>query len=220
MSRLYVGAQLDRPPGPKYVEALPFAELALRPPLPKAKTLAEWREALPEGFVVSLVAPRTAVASPAGPMRFDEGMSAGLDWLVEAADVLAVRAIVVPTEADTTTGQRDRDRLAAYFDRIPRQGRLVVWSPTGLWEPDEAARFARRLGIQRAVDPLEDPPSDDEVPYARMRAIGTRRRFSEDMLYEALAGVMATEPAEAFVAIESPRSFREATRLSQIAAGG
>lgn len=220
MSRLYVGAQLERSPGPKYLEALNFAELALQPPLPRAKTLAGWREALPEGFVVSLVAPRPAVASSAGPMRFDEDMRAGLEWLLEAADVLGARAIVVPTEADTTTGQRDRDRLAAYFEHLPREGRLVVWAPTGLWEPEEAARFARRLGIQRAVDPLEDPPSDDEVPYARLRAVGARRRFSQDMLHEALAAVVASEPDEAFIAIESPRSFKEATRLHQIAAGG
>ncbi len=217
-TRLYVGAQLDRPPGPKYVESLIFAELAPKPPLPKPKTLAGWRGGLPEGFVLSLVAPRAAVASRRGPMRFDEELEAGLGWFLEAAAALDARVLVVPTEADITTGQRDRDRLAAYFDRIPRD-RVVVWAPSGLWEPDQAHRLATKLGIQAAFDPLEDPVPPDPIVYGRMRAIGGRQRFTEGMLMDAFAEIVAAEPDEAFVAIESPRSFKEATRLVQIATG-
>lgn len=217
MTTIHAGAQLDRAPGPKYVEALHFAELALVPPLPRPETLTEWRSRMPEGFVVSLVAPRPAVASSAGAMRMDEELEAGLRWLSDAAAALDARVIVVPTEADTTTGQRDRDRIAAYFDRVRSDARKVVWAPSGLWEADLARPFASKHGIELAFDALEDPVPEVEVVYARLRAIGGRQRFSEGMLEEAVERITEAGASEAFVAIISPRSFKEATRLAQIA---
>lgn len=219
MTSLHAGALLERAPGPKYVEVLQFAELAPRAPVPKASTLASWRDKLPEGFELALVAPRPAVASSKGPMQIDEDLEAGISWLVEAADALRARAIVVVTESELTTGQRDRDRLKAYFDRIPREGRMIVWSAGGLWEPDEAQRFARRLGVTCAYDPLEDEAPDEEILYARLKAVGGRKSFPEGALMDVYERVIATGAAEAYVALESPRSFKEAAKLQQIASG-
>ena len=217
-SRLFAGAQLERAPGPKYLEALRFAEMAPVAPLPRASTLAEWRGRLPDDFRTSIVAPRPAVASREGPMRLDDELEAGLRWLLEAADALRVRAIVVPTDADTTTGQRDRDRIAAYFERIPREGRKVVWAPSGLWEPDLAQPFAARLGIDLAFDPLEDLVPEGEVVYGRLRAIGGRQRFGPDALADVVDKVLESDAREVYVAIASPRSFKEAEKLAQLAA--
>lgn len=215
---ILAGAQLERAPGPKYVDALGFAELAPQPPLPKPETLAGWRERMPEGFRVSLVAPRPAVASRRGPLRFDDDLSAGVTWLLEAAEALAARALVVPTEADTTTGQRDRDLLRAYFEKLEDTRAAVYWAPRGLWEPEDARPFARRLGVGCTFDPLEDPvPAGDEV-YGRLRAIGGRQRFGEAMLEQVVEALLEAGPTLAMVAIESPRSFKEASRLAQLVA--
>ena len=216
--RLFAGAQLERAPGPKYVEALRFAEMAPAAPLPKPTTLAEWRTRLPEDFRTAIVAPRAAVASREGAMRWGDDLEAGLRWLLQAADALRARAIVVPTEADTTTGQRDRDRIAAYFERIPRDARKVVWAPSGLWEPDLARPFAARLGIDLAFDPLDDVVPEGEVVYARLRAMGGRQRFGPDVLETVVDNVLASDAREAYVAIASPRSFKEAEKLAQLAA--
>jgi uncharacterized protein YecE (DUF72 family) len=218
MPVLHVGTQLERPPGPKYLEELHFGELALPPPLPRPATLARWRKNLPTTFALALVAPRPTLVSSRGPLRFDEDLEAAVDWLGEAADALGAFALVLPTGADLTTGQRDRDLLAAYLERLPRpEGCIPVWAPSGLWEPDEAASQAQRLGVVYAVDPLESPIPEGPVGYARLRAVGGRRRFTEGMLDDTLEAVEASDNAEVYVAIESPRSFREATALQRMA---
>lgn len=216
MTRIHAGATLDRPPGPKYRSALRFAEIALGAPLPRVATLARWREALGDDMELGLVAPRPTLVSPRGPLRLDDDLEDAVGWLLEAADALAVRALVFPTGAEVTTGQRDRDRLAAYFDRIPEvEGRLRVWAPAGLWEPDMAEAHARALGLVYGFDPLEAPVPAGPVAYGRLRAIGARRRFGEGLLFEVQDRLQACGAEEAYVTIESPRSFREAVALQQ-----
>jgi len=219
MTAIHAGASLERFPGPKYLGALRFAELTLRSPLPRTGTLEGWRASGPDDLVLSLVAPREAVASRRGPLRIDEDLEAGMGWLLDAARVLRARFVVVPTRSDTTTGQRDRDLLASYFDELRRDdGPRPVWAPGGLWEPEEAIRFSRKLGVACAWDPLHPdqvPPPDDPL-YVRLGAIGGRQRFTEGMLTEVVEAVEATGAREAWVAIESERSFREATRLARL----
>jgi len=217
MARLHPGALLDRPPGPRYCDVLRFAEVAPQPPLPRPGTLDRWRAGTPEDFAFALVAPLSAVTSPRGPMRFDADLESAVGWMLDAATALRALAIVVPTGAQLTTGQRDRDLLAAYFDRIRRDSHQIVWAPTGLWEPETARALAERLGVHCAFDPFETKAPAGAFAYARLRAMGGRLRFSDDMLLGIAADALAHEATDVYVAIESPRSFREASRLHQLA---
>lgn len=218
MVSIHAGAQLERPPGPKYLDALRFAELALPAPLPRSASLRRWREKLPASFEIALVAPRPTRISPAGPMRMDADLEEAVEWLLEAADELRARALVFPTGAEITTGQRDRDRLATYFERIPKSDeRPVVWAPTGLWEPEMAIPKAEAMGVIYGFDPLETAPPPGPWLYGRLRAVGGRQRFGEGMLYEVVDRLAASGSRDAYVAIESPRSFREATLLQRMA---
>jgi uncharacterized protein YecE (DUF72 family) len=219
MPHLHAGAVLERAPGPRYLARLRFAEVALRAPLPRPATLARWRTGLPEGFVLSLVAPKTSVISARGPLRFDETLETGFAWLRASADAMKADFVVVPTPASLTTGQRDRDLVAAYVERL-RAGapaRQLVWAPTGLWEPDAAQVFAARLGILCAFDPLEAPVPDGPIVYGRLEAIGGRQRFGDPLLRDVAEVLAASEAADAYVAIASPQSFQQASRLAQIA---
>ncbi|MBK8172443.1 MAG: hypothetical protein IPK60_19170 [Sandaracinaceae bacterium] len=220
MTTVFAGAQLDRAPGPQYKRALQFAEIALRAPLPKAGTLGKWRENISESFAISLVAPKSSVSGSLGPMRFDSILGTNVKWLDDAATALRARFIVIPTGADLTTGQRDRDLLAAYVDKLRKKDstkRDIVWAPTGLWEPPAASKQAERLGILYAFDPIDAPVPVGERVYARLTAFGARSRFNENMLREVLEAVAEDDIKEAFIAIESPRSFKEASRLQQLA---
>lgn len=219
MTLFYAGAVLDRAPGPKYVHSLAFAEIAPAEPLPRAATIAKWRQAFPSGFVPSFVVPAPARRSARGAFRFDDAMKAAFDWARESADALGARFVVVPTGSELTTGQRDRDLLAAWVEAFAApEGRQIVWHPSGLWDPELAAPFAEKLGVVLAFDPLESvPPEGEPLIYARMRAIGLRSRFSETLLLEALDAVLGADADEVFVAIESPRSFKEASRLAELA---
>lgn len=215
MTRIHCGALLDRPPGPKYTAALSFAELVLPSPFPRAQTFRRWKEGLDESVTLSLIVPREARVSARGPLRFDDAMESSLSGAIEAAEILGARFVVLRTEGDVTTGQRDRDLIRAWVARWPAE-RQVVWHPSGLWDADLAAPFARDMGVPLAFDPLEEEPPRGDLVYARMRAVGMRKRFSETLLLDVADKLMAADAEDAYVAIGSAKSFSEASRLAEL----
>lgn len=220
MTRILAGTLLDRPPGAKYVEALSFAELTVAMPLPRPLKLARWRRAVGSGFVFSLVAPASCVESPKGGLLADAALEAGQKWIAESAKQVDAAFVVVPTGSQVTPGQRDRDRLTAYFTRLRglTEARLV-WAPTGLWEAETALQFAASMGVDLAQDPLRDELVQGKQVYIRLRALGARRRFSDGMLEDLLIKLEEAEADEVFIAIESPQSFKQATSLIALAKG-
>jgi uncharacterized protein YecE (DUF72 family) len=215
---MLAGSVLDRPPGNKYTAKLRFAELSLRAPLPRAPTLKRMRYALPEGFVVALRAPKNALVSARGPLRFDAKLEEGLAWLLAAREALAAKLVVLPTPADFTPGQRDRDLLAEFAKRLPRDaGRHWVWAPSGPWEVEDAEKVAATLGLVLAFDPLQQPLPMAKVVYAQLRTIGARQSFSESLLGDVSALLTSETLTESYVAIDAPRSFGDAVRLQKMA---
>ena len=217
MTAIHSGAVLERPPGPKYLAALGFAELTLPEPLPKSQTLVRWKERMPSPAVLALRAPAAATRGAKGPLRFDGGMEEAFARTAEAAEILEARFVVLCTGGDVTTGPRDRDLLAAWFARWSGS-REVVWHPTGLWDPELARPFAKKHGVICAFDPLETAAPRAPLVYARLTAIGARKRFGETELLETLDALLESGAEEAFAAIDSPKSFSEATRLAALAA--
>jgi hypothetical protein len=218
---IFVGTVTERIPGPKYAAQLSFAELSLRPPLPRAPTLRRQRHEQPESIVLALRAPRSALVSQRGPLRFDDALEAGLAWLIAAADALDARAVVLPTPSDLTPGMRDSELLAAYAARLPRSAhRHWVWEPSGAWERERAEALSAELGLVLSFDPLVDPRPAGPAAYARLRALGARRNFSQAALEQALEAVQSDEEGDAFIAIDAPRAIQHALVLRQLIAGG
>lgn len=216
---VHTGATLDRFPGPKYQASLHFAELALRSPRPRPATLGKLRRDAKETMRIALVAHRESLRDESGTMKVD-ALKSEIDWLSRAATALSACAIVLPTARELTTGQRDRDRLAAYVDALGRvSGRSIVWSPAGVWERDSAARLAEKLGLVLAFDPLQDDAPDGAIGYARLRAIGVRSRISTGMLATIAEKVGGAPYGDAYVAIDSPTSYRDAKSLQSMIAG-
>ncbi len=218
---LLAGSVLDRRPGPKYTRNLRFAELRFQDPLPRVATLGRWRDDLPDDFSIALRAPRQAWNSEAGALRFDSSLESGLAWLIEAADRLRAALIVVETGHELTPGQRSRDRLQAYFERFTRrEDQTLVWSPTGLWEPETVQRVAQLNGVLGAIDALDAPVPPGEIVYGTMVARGARRSFSHQDLDTVAHRLAQSGVPNAFVVIDSNRSFQEASLLQTIAAEG
>ena len=217
---LHVGALLDRAPGPKYVAALGFAELGLRPPLPRSATLGQIRKRLPEGFRLALRAPRDSVVSNLGALRMTAELEAGVTWLIAAADACGATAVLIPTPADLTPGARSRELLREYVARLPRvEGRHYVWLPGGLWEPPESYAVAADLGLVCGFDPLEAkrrPPGP--VAYGTLRALGHRTGFSPSALADAIDMLLSPETELAFLSIDAERGFDVAKRARSVAA--
>ena len=217
---LLAGAVLERPPGPKYVSALRYAELAPIAPLPKPTTLARWRQKLPPGFELGLRAPETCWRSPDGPLRPSGELEQGLRWLAEAVDALEASLVVIATGAAVTTGARDRERLRDYFARVPRtESQVVVWRPAGLWEPELVQNMADSLSVVAGFDAIDDPAPNTNVLYASLHAEGVRRSFSHAQLLEVVDKLQRSGAARAFVSIESGQSFREAQLLQSLSEG-
>jgi uncharacterized protein YecE (DUF72 family) len=215
---LIAGCAVERMPGPKYSARLSFAELGPRAPFPRMPTLRRARYELPAEFVLSLRAPRAALISARGPLRFDDALERSFEWLLQARDALAAKIVVLPTPADLTPGQRDRDLLAALSERLPRDAdRFWVWEPGGPWERDDAERLARSLGLLLAFDPLIDAAPVASVAYARLRALGARKSFSDAALEAVSAQLAALSATRSYVVVDAPRSFEHATRLQHLA---
>lgn len=218
--QIHVGASLDRPPGPKYLSALSFAELRFPSTRPKPKTLERWRTSVGESFTVSIVAPKSSTEDATHAFKVEE-LGEGLDWLGEATRAAAARAVVIPTRRAISTGQRDRDKLARYFDAIRERNDalLLVWQPGGLWDLDLAIPQAEKFGVTLAVDPLEaDLIPEGPLAYLRLVAMGARPRITPGMSYEVIERLREHPAEEVFVAVQSERSVREAAGFAALLA--
>jgi len=217
MTRIHSGALLTRLPGPKYAAALEFAEVELPSPMPTARTLRRWQELAVGRVTLGLVVPDVATTSPKGPLRFDAAMEEALARTQEAAAIFGARFIVLPTKSDVTTGPRDRDLLTAWVGRWEATTHTLVWHPSGLWDAEIARPFAKKLGVLLAFDPLEVRPEGGPTLYARLRAVGTRKRFNETLLLETVDRLASSGAQDAFVSLDSPKSFAEAQRMAALA---
>ncbi|MEM1418914.1 MAG: hypothetical protein AAGH15_28735, partial [Myxococcota bacterium] len=188
--------------------------------VPRPATLRRWRSSLEAPLDVGLVVPYGARVSDAGPYRRDEALDERIGWVLEAAEAAEAAFLVLPTGSELTTSARDRERFARYLEALRPNERPVVWSPAGLWEAELAYPFAAKLGVRCAFDPLQDPaPPGDGPLHARLKALGGRQRFGDGVLYDLVDKLEDAGPGRAYVAFESPRSFREALRLQELAGG-
>jgi uncharacterized protein YecE (DUF72 family) len=81
--------------------------------LPRLARLRKWASEVPEGFVFSLLLPRSSstLESVAAP---DEA----LDQALLAADALGAAWLVLQTPASVTPTARSRERVAAFFEKL------------------------------------------------------------------------------------------------------
>jgi hypothetical protein len=157
------------------------------------------------------------LVSARGPLRFDDDLERSWEWLLRTRDALAAKIVVLPTPADLTPGQRDRELLASLSERVPKEpGRYWVWEPSGPWDPEDAAALAGKLGLVLAFDPLLGPVPQGPIAYARLRALGARKSFSDAVLEDVSVRLGAALHAESFVVIDAERSFDYAARLQQL----
>jgi hypothetical protein len=214
MAEVFAGCLLERLPNPRAAGALPFFEYAPRNPLPTLATLVRYRKQLSGKAKIALVAPRSTWHTPRGAMRPGAEVDAGIDWLTRVSDILDAFAIVLATGAELTTGERDRDLLAAFAAKLAPTGRRVIVAPRGLWEPEQAVPFAKMSGTIYGFDPLEHDAPPGEFVYARVHPMGARPRLTEGHLAQIAARLAASDCAEGYVCIESERALQDMKRLT------
>ncbi|HEX5660268.1 MAG TPA: hypothetical protein VFX59_23900 [Polyangiales bacterium] len=215
MAEFFAGCLLDRLPGPRGQHPQRFYEFAPRQPLPSLGTLARFRKQATKWPQLSLVAPKTTWTTPKGPLRPGAELDAGVDWLTRVSDIVSAFAIVIATGAELTTGDRDRELLANFVERLKPTGRTLVIAPRGLWEPEHGAPFAAQIGAVYGFDPLEHEAPEGALLYGRVRPMGARPRLTPGHLAQIAERVVAAGAERSFIAIESEQCSKESKRLAQ-----
>jgi hypothetical protein len=225
MAQVYAGCLLERLPSPHSTlfapqegrEPISFFEYAPRTPYPSLATLARFRKQVKAPVEIALVAPKAMLGSPRGPLRPGKELDEAVDWLTRVADILKAFAIVLPTGAELTPGERDKNLLADFVKRLGVKGARVVIAPRGLWEPEDAAPFAAKIGAIYGFDPFEHDAPPGELVYGRVKPMGARSRLSEGLLLQVAERMARAE--RGYVSIESDSAVRDMKRLQQAIAG-
>jgi hypothetical protein len=215
MADFFAGCLLDRLPGPRGQSAQRFYEFAPRNPLPGFASLARYRKQASDWPQLALVAPKSTWTTPKGALRPCAELDAGVDWLTRVSDIVTAFAIVIATGAELTTGERDRELLASFVERLKPTGRTIVIAPRGLWEPEHGAPFAAQIGAIYGFDPMEHDAPEGELLYGRVRPMGARPRLTPGHLAQIAERVVAAGAERSFVAIESEQCAKESKLLTR-----
>lgn len=211
MARLLVGLSALSSAIEKYESRFDMVELRpIDQSLPKESTLRKWRKAVAPGFVFSIVLPR--VVSEITPSKeLDQALAQSL----AVAAAVEARCIVLTTPASVRPTSANRKRLAAVFDKIPADGVVRCWEPTGIWERDDIVSTAKSLGVLPVFDAAREALTPGPIAYTRLRALGKTAALGAATIERVAERLRKRR--EAFVVVEG--STGEAARVKQALAG-
>jgi uncharacterized protein YecE (DUF72 family) len=211
-TRFHIGAKTLRGDIASYSKRFDLLEVASGAPgatAPTMATLRKWRKSVPPHFAFSvLAAPGLANLKPG------EALDRDVAFAIAAVDALEARVLLLQTPAEVTPSTLWRDRLARAIERFPRDVTHVVWEPRGLWEVDDAAVLAKKLGIVLAVDAARDPVPLGPVAYVRLRALGETRSFGTSALERIERAIGPRR--DAFVVFETDGALAECKVLRKL----
>src|SRR5882672_11268348 len=207
MARPHVGLASLEGDIERYAEKYDLLEL--RPgdtAVPKPATLRAWRRKVPPSFVFSVVFPRSVCE-----LKASAALDGALEQSLAVAREVEARCLVIATPPSITPTDLNRKRLAALVERIPHDAVTLAWEPRGIWETDEAAKLAAKLGIVLVVDAAREPAPKGPVAYFRLRGLGESTRLSPAVV-DKVADELASR-REAYVVIESHGALAVAQSL-------
>jgi len=212
-TRFYIGAKSLRGDIASYAKRFDLLEVLSGAPgatVPALTTLKKWRKSVPPHFAFTVVAGPELVSLRPGA-ALDKGLAAA----TAAADVLEARNVLLPTPAEVTPSAVWRERLARLADKFHRDVSNLVWEPRGVWEIEDAAVLASKLGLVLAVDAARDTVPVGPVAYSRLRAMGETRSFGATALERVVQAIGARR--EAFVLLETDGALAECKLLRKLA---
>lgn len=205
---------------------------------PREATLRRWRKEAPAAAAFSVPAwqlvtheadtagyERLATPLPpeargrVGSFRDTEEVRAAWRRTLEAAVALRAETVVFHTPPSFSTTDAHRDAMRRFLGEVVGDpGELtLVWEPRGIWEPEQAARFAEELGLIYACDPLqlEVPPPPAERAYFRIHGLGLYRNKIDDDQLDLLAGFLE-DTARAWVVFANTERYPDAQRFRRL----
>ncbi len=178
--------------------------------MPNAATLRKWRKNVPPTFEFAVVCGPSMSTLKSSPAADEERA-----MFTQTSDVLEARIALVKTPVDVSPSQVWRDRLRAFVETIRRDSTTVVWECSGLWETEEAARFAKKIDVVLVTDPARDVVPEGPVAYGRLRALGETRSFGPAALERIAKNV--GDRRDAYFVIETDTALAECKGLRKAA---
>ncbi len=199
-----------RDPVPE-VDVLLLERTLLDPP--RAAAASRWADRLRRSFPNATLAPyvwhlishgptdglrehgsRTLEGPPHafGQLQRTPQVAQAWDAYAQCVAALGATQLVVRTPASIAPGVLGRKRIAEFVAARREEGFSIVWEPQGLWEPHEAAAFARELGVsllhsafvggRPLFDPDDEPRLVAPATWLRIDPVGRRPQLSGDQL--------------------------------------
>lgn len=145
--------------------------------IPGAGTVRRWIREAPEGFLFTVVAPKSV--SDSGFRRTKEN-KATCEAVAELAGDLGAKAVVFSADEKFKHGKANRAALRAFLGFVP-----VTMPPVVLdlqaWKPSDIVAACGDRPAVAAYDPLvDDPPPKAKMAYIRLPGpAGHRSRYDE-----------------------------------------
>jgi len=191
---------------------------------PQNKTLTRWRQDGGDDFVFVIKAWQLITheadakgyrrlardfsvdSKQCGRFQNTEEVATAYARTADAADILRASAILFETPPSFTPTQDNRSKIAAFFERIDRRGRKMIWDARGVWSSTEVVSIATDLDLIPCSD-LAQAPLSTKASYVRILG----GRHSEETLYR-LVDVLA-DVESAYCLFNTINMFRDALRL-------
>ena len=180
------------------------------PPGPNLATMRRWRKQVPPAFDFCVV-----LGPNASRLKPSEDSDAEVAAALQAVDVLQARALLIKTPVEVTPGAVWRNRLEAMAGRLRREPTHLVWQPSGVWEIEDAAVLARKIGLVLVVDAARDPVPSGATAYVRLPALGETRSYGSAALERVIDAV--GERRDAYVVLETEGALTEAKKFRSLA---
>jgi len=212
MARLHVGLHNLQGDIKKYKEQLDLVEIhPVDASLPGPAGLRKWRKAVPPAFVFSVVLPRVVSELVTGK-ALDDALAVSL----EVATTLEARCLLLSTSTEVRPTAANRKRIAALFDRIPKEGTLRCWEPRGMWEREDVLDTAAAAGVLPVFDAAREELGRGPLVYTRLRALGAQTQVSAAALDRVARRLVGRR--EAFVVVEGTRGAALRAKSALVAA--
>jgi len=217
-TRYHVGAKELRSTLAAYAKRFDLLEVQMdkigsASPAPATQaTLRRWRKQVPPHFEFCVVA-----SAALGRLKPIDVVTREIEDLKRVAFALEARVTLVRTPPDVTPASIWRERLARVFEKLPRDVSALAWEPQGLWEPDDAAKAAKKWDVALVVDAARESVPDGPVAYVRLRALGETRSFGPSALERVVESIGPRR--DAYVVLETDGALSECKTLRRIVQG-
>lgn len=146
--------------------------------IPGAGTIRRWIRESPEGFVFSVVAPKSV--SDSGFRRTKEN-KATCEAVANLAAKLNAKAVVFHADEQFKHGKANRAALRAFLGFVPERMPPIVFD-LDAWKPGDIVAACGDRPAIAAYDPLQEdpPPTSKMMTYIRLVGpAGHRSRYDE-----------------------------------------